>query len=430
MKIHFLQGPKIHFLQGAQVRSLLLATAFLTSMHVLAQSRNILYSTQVRSLVATVNSDWLSPAVMQLDNGEVLHVSFDELSHTYHRYIYHLTHCEFDWSPSESLFENDYIQGFNDNPIEDYTNSLNTTVPYTHYKLQIPNDRCKLTLSGNYILTIIDEDHDDEKVAEVRFMVLEDGMNVGLSATTNTDVDHNDSHQQLSMEVNYNSIPVTNLEEQIQTIITQNNRDDNRKINIRPNLITNKGLTWQHNRNLIFNAGNEYRKYEILDVSHPTMGIDRIEWDGHHYHAYPVIDEPRYHYLTDEDADGGFFIRNSDNLEIDYTCDYVTVEYQFKTPKLPQGQMVINGQFTTDANPDNYVMTYNETDGCYHAAILQKQGYYNYQYLQRTDDGQLYIPPTEGSFYQTENRYQGFVYYKGTGERTWRLVGYRQLIMK
>jgi hypothetical protein len=75
-------------------------------------------------------------------------------------------------------------------------------------------------------------------------------------------------------------------------------------------------------------------------------------------------------------------------------------------------------------------MQYDSTDGTYNATIMQKLGYYNYQYLQLLDDGSTQTPPAEGNFYQTENRYQAFVYYKGTGERTWRLVGYRQLIMK
>jgi hypothetical protein len=410
------------------IRNFLFAAAFLACTS--AQARNYVYSPQVRTLVATVNNDWLSPTVMQLDNGDVLNISFDELSHTYHRFIYHIEHCEFDWSASDGIFENDYIQGFNDNPIENYKNSLNTTVPYTHYSVQIPNDRCQLKMSGNYKLSILDEDNDNEKVAEVRFMVLDNEMNVGLSASTNTDIDLNATHQQVGMEVNYNSVSVTNMDEQLRTVVMQNNREDNWKVNVRPNLINNKGLTWTHNKDLIFDAGNEYRKYEILDVSHPTMGIDHIEWDGHHYHAFTVMDEPRHNYLTDEDADGCFLIRNSDNYEIDYTCDYVNVHYKLKSPELDQGRMIINGQLATDANQESYVMQYDSTDGTYNATIMQKLGYYNYQYLQLLDDGSTQTPPSESNFYQTENRYQAFVYYKGTGERTWRLVGYRQLIMK
>ena len=37
------------------------------------------------------------------------------------------------------------------------------------------------------------------------------------------------------------------------------------------------------------------------------------------------------------------------------------------------------------------------------------------------------IPPSEGSFFETRNQYQALIYYKGTGARTWRLVGYRAL---
>ena len=54
---------------------------------------------------------------------------------------------------------------------------------------------------------------------------------------------------------------------------------------------------------------------------------------------------------------------------------------------------------------------------------MLKQGYYSYQLL--TAEGG--IPQSEGSYYQTQNRYQALVYYKEPGGRTWRLVGYRAL---
>ena len=57
---------------------------------------------------------------------------------------------------------------------------------------------------------------------------------------------------------------------------------------------------------------------------------------------------------------------------------------------------------------------------------MQKQGYYSYQFVRR--DGS--VPPSEGSFFQTENNYQALVYYKGTGERTWQLVGYRAIALR
>lgn len=390
--------------------------------------RQTVYSRQIKTLQVVVNNDWLSPPVMTLGGDDVLNISFDELSHEYRRFTYHIDHCEKDWSVSQEIFESDFLNGFNDNPIEDYQNSLNTTVLYTHYTLRLPNDKCSLKMSGNYRLTVLDED--GGKVAEAKFMVVEPLANIGMTCTTNTDIDVNKNHQQLSLTVGYGALSVTNHDEQIGIVVTQNNRDDNARKDIRPNIISNKGLEWMHNRMLIFDAGNEYRKYEVLDVSHPTMGIDRIDWDGHNYNVFPFTDEPRMNYLYDEDANGSFYIRNSDNVENDCISEYVYVHYRLKSPELSGGRIYIDGEWTTDDDKENYVMNYNAADGMYHATVMQKQGYYSYRYMLTDNTGQVSIPQTEGSFYQTENRYQAYVYYKETGGRTWRLVGYRQLEFK
>ena len=392
-----------------------------------AYGRQTIYVPTIKTLQVVVNQDWLSPPVMKLNSTDVLNISFDEMSHDYHRFVYKIEHCEEDWSVSDELFESDYIEGFNNNPIEDYQNSINTTVLYTHYKLQIPNEECRLKMSGNYRLTIYDEDNDGQIVLTAEFMVVEPIMSVGLAVTSNTDIDLNDSHQQLSMTLNYGPINITNREEQISTVVIQNNCHESSKINVKPNIVNHKGMRWEHNRELIFNAGNEYRKFEVLALSHPTMGIERISWDGHNYNAYPFVAEPRKNYLYDEDANGAFYIRNSDNIDNDYTCDYVYVHYKLKSPELSELTLAVDGNWATYGDHNIYRMEYDKTDATYNAAILQKQGYYSYRFVAVDANGNMTLAPTEGSFYQTENRYQAYIYYKGTGERTWRLVGYRQV---
>ena len=292
---------------------------------------------------------------------------------------------------------------------------------YTHYTLTIPNDRCQLKMSGNYRLTVTDEDQDNERILEVEFYVVEPLMGVALNVTTNTDIDHNQSHQQVSMAVQYNSLRVNNVDTEIHTVVMQNWREDNARHDVRPNFTNAQGLTWEHNRALIFDAGNEYHKFEMLDVSHTTMGLDRMEWNGKNYEAWPFTATVRKHYLTDVAAKGDFIIRNSDNREVDYTCDYVWVNYELAAPY--EGYIYINGHWTTDSDREHYRMTYDTQAKTYKARLLQKQGYYSYQFI----DANGNIPPSEGSFFQTENRYQALVYYKGTGARTWRLVGYRAL---
>ena len=179
---------------------------------------------------------------------------------------------------------------------------------------------------------------------------------------------------------------------------------------------------------LIFDCGNEYRKFEILDPSHPTLGIEHTFWDGTNYHAQPYISEPRMNYIYDEDANGAFYIRNSDNLDNDIASDYVWVNYRLKAPQFLKGRILINGQWTTE-KPSIYLMDYDEAQGLYTASILQKLGYYSYQYLWLKEDGTTHPLPSEGNFYETENRYQILVYFKGTGERTWRLTAYSQTII-
>ena len=382
---------------------------------------NRILSPRVKTLTSVVNGDWMNRPVMLLNSNDVMIIGFDELSHNYHRLCYRIEHCEYDWTTSESIFESDWLEGFNNNPIEDYQNSINTTLPYTHYQFNIPNDRCRLKMSGNYRLTIIDEDESDEELLQVEFFVVEQQMDLGINVSTNTDIDHNVSHQQINMSLRYNTLRITNRDEELRTVVMQNWREDIARRDLRPTSISMQGLEWNHQRTLIFDAGNEYHKFEVLDVTHPTMGIERIDWNGHQYEAYPFMATERKNYLTDVDADGAFCIRNSERSESDYTCEYVWVNFALKSPY--QGDLYIDGHWATDTDRETYKMRYDGVKGIYHTRLLLKQGYYSYFYTTPTGD----VPNSEGNFYQTENSYQALVYYKGAMDRTWRLVAYRAI---
>lgn len=384
--------------------------------------RSEILAPNIASLQVVAGNDWLSMPVVELHD-EPINISFDELSHTYHRYSYSVQHCEADWTPSTELIESDFVDGFaTGNTIEDNEQSINTNVLYTHYKLQIPNDRCRLKLSGNYIVTVYDEDNDNTPVLKACFMVLEKRMNVGVEMTPNTDIDISKSHQQVNVSVNFGGMRVTNPSEQIKTVVLQNGRWDNAVINAKPQYVRSDGLVWEHCRDFIFPAGNEYRKFETLDPTHTTMGLDKVGWDGKQYQAWVFVDEPRPNYVYDEDANGAFYIRNSDNAANDTESDYIMTHFTLKSSHL-NGDIYLNGAWTQDRFESLYRMTWNETTRLYEATVPLKQGYYSYQYLCMKPDGVLTPVPSEGSFYQTENKYQAFVYFRGQGERTDRLVG-------
>lgn len=407
----------------------------LTSLITCANAqRHEIYDPNIKSLQVVAGQNWMSLPVIKLRGNspnDIINIGFDDLTHSYHRYVYKIEHCNADWTVSDQLFTSDYIEGFADgSTIDDNEESINTNVLYTHYKLCIPNEDCQLKMSGNYKLTVYDENDNNRCVFTACFMVLEPQMGLQLSVTTNTDLDFNKAHQQVSMQLSYGNLNVTDPTSQIKTAVMQNGRWYNAKLNAKPQYIMPNGLKWDHNRDLIFPAGNEYHKFEVLDVSHPTMGIDRIDWDGKNYNVYPFMCEPRLNYVYDEDANGAFYIRNSDNIENDISSEYVFVHYRLKCPQKVNGTVYLNATWTNDWFTPDYQMTYNDATRCYEATIMQKQGYYSYQIVMLDNSGTVQIMPTEGSFYQTENKYQALVYYRGQGERTDRLVAYQEVQIK
>ena len=402
------------------MRHISLLLSLLFSFSAFAQTNKI-YDDNIATLRVLADYDAMSLPLIRLDSNERIHISFDDLTHTYHRYTYSIHHCNADWTVSDEIFESDYIDGFAEgNTIDDVYESQGTNVQYSHYSLTLPNSDCRFKLSGNYRVTVKDDETGND-VLSVCFMVAEPIMGVGMSVTTNTDKGMNSVYQQVGMEISYNGITVTNPSEQIKTVVMQNLSWVDRRINPKPQYIMGHGLKWDHNRDLIFHAGNEYRKFEVLDVTHPTFGVDHIEWDGNNYDVFLFADEPRPNYLYDEDADGAFFIRNSDNVDIDTSTEYVRVNYCMYSPEFV-GNIYINGVWTNDSFDEKYRMTYDYTNKCYYASIFQKQGYYSYRYLLKNRESVL-PAPSEGSYYQTQNRYHALVYYRGNGDRTDRLVG-------
>ena len=390
--------------------------------------RNRILNPDIASLQVVAGNNWLSMPVIALGEGVPVNIAFDDLTHEYRRYAYKVEHCNADWSTSGDLFVSDYIDGFNaDNVIEHVEQSINTNVLYTHYRFQIPNERCKLKMSGNYRVTIYDANDDDKAVAECCFMVVEPRMGIKLSVDANTDKGINSRWQQVAMEVKYGGgLSVTDVQRQIYTVVMQNGRWDNAVVNAKPQFVMGDGLRWSHNPQLVFEAGNEYRKFEMLDVRQANMGVEKIDWDGKAYHAYLWPDEPRGSYVFDEDANGAFYIRNSDNRENNSTSEYVHVHFTLRSPRL-EGDVFVNGVWTNDQLAAPYKMQFDEGAQCYRLSLLLKQGYYSYQYVWQQSNGQIATVPSEGSFYQTENRYQALIYYRKLGERADRLVGFAEI---
>ena len=84
-----------------------------------------------------------------------------------------------------------------------------------------------------------------------------------------------------------------------------------------------------------------------------------MEWFDPYYHATLFPSRTARNYLYDEDQNGDFIIRNSDDYDVETTCDYVFTHFTLHSPQLPGGEVYLNGEWTCNRFTPQYRMTYN-----------------------------------------------------------------------
>lgn len=383
---------------------------------------------RLQSLRIEVNGEWDSDPVMLLAERQWLEISFDDLQHDYVRYTYTITHCNADWTQSE-LLESDYMIGFNGSRIEDYEPSKGTAMLYNHYSLRIPNENVqRLLVSGNYRVDIR-EDGDDTPIATACFSIVDPKVGITIEPTSNTDLDAYDSHQQVNFSVNYSTYKIDHPEQDLHYTVLQNGRWDNSVTTLQhPTYVRNHELIFIHNRSLIFPAGNEWRRMEILDDNVPTMRIDSMTLEGNLYNAYVMPDQQRTSYLYDQDQNGRTYIRNDEDVESTSESEYYITHFRLDMPEVYGGSLYLCGQFSNGLFDERHRMEYDVLAHAYQIQLPLKQGSYNYMYLfvpDGTTCGQT--APSEGDFYQTENEYAIYVYHRPFGERYDHLIGYQKV---
>ena len=254
----------------------------------------------------------------------------------------------------------------------------------------------------------------------------EDCIDVIPEITSRTDIDYNKANQQLSIEVDTREYYVDNMYEDLKISIIQNSRTDNMVSVNHPMRVAGRKAFFEHNRDLIFPAGNEFRRFEMTTTNYAGMGIEGYAYHDPYYHVILKTDEPRAFgsYIYDRTQYGRFTIRYSDAYDSDTEADYMIVHFQLRMPELNGGKMYVDGEFTQHNFESANLMHYNHNTQCYELDLMLKQGAYNYQYLWVPDGTSVGKTSTvEGDFYQTVNEYQIMVYNRKRGERYDRLIG-------
>ena len=203
------------------------------------------HTDQIHTLIIHPLNDWKAAPVLQIGSDNQLLISFDEMSHDYKRYAYRIIHCNKDWTRSD-LNELEYMDGFPENDIEQYEQSSNTYTMYTHYSITLPNDKVQLKCSGNYALEVFDKEGSGEALLTACFSLFEHKTIVNASLTASTDIDFEQSHQQLFIEVSPIGWTFQQPESEIKLTIRQNCRQDNEINQIEPLSISSNKLVYAH----------------------------------------------------------------------------------------------------------------------------------------------------------------------------------------
>lgn len=424
MLIHYM---KLHSLKCLLLTAFILACISETISAQKVDTRTQTFDSNFRSLQIKLAGNDYFPAIITNGHDDHIKISFDELKEDVSYLRYSLVHCNADWQPSD-LVDSEYVDGFNYANIEDYEFSSGTFSHFVHYTFSLPNENMKLLISGNYLVKVYREDNPEVTLLQARFSVCENAVSVSPKLTSRTDIDYNAQHQQLSFDVNIKNYTVRDIYNDLKVYVSQNSRLDNEIFINRPMMATAKVATFDHLRNLIFPAGNEFRRIETVATNYRTMGVDNMEYHHPYYHATLRTDAPRTNepYIYDQTQMGRFTIRNAEADNSSTGADYIITHFRLNTGgPITGGKIYLDGEFTNHLFNTYSLMKYDASTGCYASDMLLKQGAYNYQYLYVPDGSDIaYTSKIEGDKFQTVNEYLIRVYNRKPGERYDRFIGY------
>lgn len=389
-------------------------------------SSNGVFDNRIKS-VQLYKEGWnLSYPALKLNGTDRLELHFDLLNDNSETYYYTFYHCDRNWQRSD-IFTNEYLEGFPENPIEDYRPSFNTTVDYFHYRLLFPNDRVSLKRSGNYIIYVYPADDQENPVLTQRFIVTEDDSRIDIKMHRPLMTTDDNAGQQVDFTVNISGLNIIDPARNIYSFILQNGRWDNAKKNLQPEISGGNQLIYNSlsDKN-IFIAGNEFRYFDIRNIKYLSENIVSIDFIPPNYHFYlkPVESRQLKPYFYYQDFNGKYYIATSQGKDADSDADYVYVYFTLNSDNVPAGSRIyVTGSMNGWSAGNDNLAKYNQLKRQYECTMLLKQGWYNYEYsLQSKAGAPLLSAEFEGSYYETENDYLVLVYYRGPGDRYDRLI--------
>jgi hypothetical protein len=367
------------------------------------------------------------PAI-ELNSDSHILIQFDDLVSFARNYSYQLIHCNYDWTVSE-LFSDEFMDGFNENPILDYDYSTNTKQVYVNYSITLPNEDVQIKVAGNYVIRVIENGDRDKTILTARFVVYEPLVRVDAEIIRPLGVQIQDNSHEIKLSINHEQLEIGDPFNEVKVVISQNNRTSKTLKNIKPVFVRDDELVYSFSGENTMQAGNEFRTFGFTNIYKHGINVNDIQFVDTIYHVQLRIDERRSFkkYFWDEDMNGNYFIYLDNSTDPYNLADYGYVYFSLPMDEpMLEGKVYVYGGFTQWKTNETNLMHYNFNTRMYEAVLLLKQGYYDYvytyydNYTRKLDETIL-----EGSHYQTENNYVIYVYHRDFADNFDRLVGYQ-----
>lgn len=396
-----------------------IVTLLLTSL-VFSQEKEVVPPYNIKTVTFSQNVNNTIPFFRL---GESFDLQFDDLYGNEADYYYTIEQYNYDWTPSQ-LLKNEYLNGLDNQRIQNYQNSLNCLQVYSHYTLSFPNKFNQIIKSGNYIVKIFDEDQ--EIVFSKKFIIYEDETAVGITIRRSRDMETLYQKQNIEFFIDYKDKPLQNPKENIKVFIFQNGKFNNAIHNIKPQYTIGTQLIYRYNKETQFWAGNEFLNFENKNIRGSSNSVFKVT-TGDIYNTFLYTNEARKNkiYTYFPDINGNFFVINLNTTQNTIEADYSWVYFSLLSDVNPLEKSVyVTGMFNNYQISDEFKMEYNVDTKTFEKPILLKQGFNNYQYTLVDKNGKIDEQnAVDGNFYQTENEYIVLVYYRGGAERYDRIIG-------
>lgn len=403
------------------MKKVLLSFLFLVTTLLFAQEREVIPPYHIKTITFVQANQNVFPMIKLGDNFQF---QFDDLHGTEDNYYYKLTHCDYNWKQSQ-LSINEYITGFNEQRIINYTNSVNTLQVYSHYILSFPNQFTSIKVSGNYILSILNEDL--EVVFSRKFIVYESLVSVPIQVKRAREVKYVEQKHNLDFAIKSATITFQRPLEQVKVLLMQNAKFSDAIYNIKPQYTIGNDLIYKYDKETQFWAGNEYLYFENKIIRAANNTISRVDTNTGLYNCLLYTNQARANqpYTYFPDINGNFLVNNIGVENNAIESDYAWVYFSLSAPSyFGKNPLYITGMFNNNTFTDENKMDYNAKKGVFEKAIMIKQGFTNYGYTILKPNGTLEEENAiDGNFYQTENQYDALIYYRENNQRYDRIIG-------